>query len=215
MMTTHHPTDEQKTIYSDYRVAKKNLKKGRDFIDWLKIARGYDEARREAMHRAGTNVPQGPTYREEFAKIDRRERLIDRDDKGREFPTPEDRTFCIKVLENYDMPGHDPRRPSIKAWRDGLSVSERAKLNHPKRVWGAYWAATEPRAERDAKRIERERRQAMKPADPMLEKVGEAEAETHAARRQLEAVRELLAYIRDHVALPEDVAAKIDELLRR
>src|SRR6516225_7798423 len=146
-------TDEQVSVYKDYRSAKKNLKKGRDFADWMKVARGYDQARREAMHRAHSNAPQGATYREYFARVDRREKLIDRDDKGREFPTPEDRTYCIKVLENYDTPGHDPRRISIKAWRDGLSVSERAKLNHPKRVWGAYWAATEPRAERDAKRI--------------------------------------------------------------
>jgi hypothetical protein len=45
----------------------------------------------------------------------------------------------------------------------------------------------------------------------MLDKVGEAEAETHDVRRQLEAVRELLALIRDHVDLPED---RIDDALR-
>src|SRR5215831_14953472 len=98
-MTTDLMTDEQKTIYKDYRAAKRHLKEGRDFADWMKIARGYDQARREAMRRAGTNRPQGAAYRAEFAKIDRREKLIDRDDKGNEFPTPEDRTFCIKVLE--------------------------------------------------------------------------------------------------------------------
>jgi hypothetical protein len=206
--------DERDAIYKEYRAAKKNLKKGRDFFDWMKIARGYDEARREAMHRAGTNVPQGSAYREEFGKISRREKLIDRDDKGREFPSPEDRTFCIYVLENYDAPSKDPRRVSIKAWRDGLSDSRRAGLNHPKRVWTSYLADTEPRAEKDAKRIERERQQAMKSTDPLLDKVGEAEAETHTARRQVEALRELLALIRDHVRLPEDIVAKIDAALR-
>jgi hypothetical protein len=205
---------ERDAIYKEYRTAKKNLKKGRDFFDWMKIARGYDEARREAMHRAGTNVPQGSAYRTEFAKIDRRERLIDRDDGGKEFPSPEDRSYCIKVLENFDMPSHDPRRPSIKSWRDAMSESERAKLNHPKRVWTGYWALTEPRAERDAKLMERERMQATKSRDPMLDKVGEAEAETHAARRQVEAMRELLALIRDHVDLPDDIVAKIDAILR-
>jgi hypothetical protein len=94
----------------------------------MKIARGYDQARREAMHRAGTNTPQGAAYREQFAKIDRREKLIDRDDKGGEFPTKEDRTYCIKVLENYDMPSYDPRRASIKTWRDSLAHGERALL---------------------------------------------------------------------------------------
>jgi hypothetical protein len=127
---------------------------------------------------------------------------LSRLDESRKFPTKEDR--CIKVLENFDTPSHDPRRPSIKVWRDGLSDSERGSLNHPKRVWTAYWAKTEPRVERDAKLRERERKQAMKSADPMLDKVGEAEAETHAARRQVEAMRELLVLIRDHVNLPEE-----------
>jgi hypothetical protein len=207
-------TDDQRTVYKEYRTAKKHLTQGRDFDDWMKIARGYDQARREAMHRAGTNAPQGGAYREEFARIDRREKLIDRDDQGREFPTKEDRTYCIKVLENFDMPSEDPRRPSIKVWRDKLSVSKRANLNHPKRVWSSYWADTEPRAERDAKRIEREKRQQERPANPMLEQVAEAEAETHDVRRQLETLRELLNLIRNAIDLPDDLAAKIDAVLR-
>src|SRR6516164_3260672 len=99
-------TDEQVSVYKDYRSAKKNLKKGRDFADWMKVARGYDQARREAMHHAGSNTPQGAAYRTYFTRIDRRERLIDRDDKGNEFPSKEDRSYCIKVIENYDMPGY-------------------------------------------------------------------------------------------------------------
>jgi hypothetical protein len=55
----------------------------------------------------------------------------------------------------------------------------------------------------------------MKAKDPMmLERVGEAEAETHDARRQVEAMRELLVLIRDHVDLPDDIIAKIDAALR-
>jgi hypothetical protein len=210
-MTTN-VTDEQASIYQEYRTAKKNLKRGRDFIDWMKVARGYDQARREAMHHAGTNVPQGAAYREHISRIARREKLFDRDDEGREFPSPEDRTYCIKVLENYDMPSYDPRRKSIKAWRDGLSDSERAKLNHPKRVWTVYWAATEPRAETEAKRKARELKQS-KP-DPMLDAVADAEAETHTARREIETLRELLALMRNAVELPGEIAAKIDAVLR-
>jgi hypothetical protein len=37
--------------------------------------------------------PQGAAYREAFAAIDRREKLIDRDDKGHEFPSKEDRSY--------------------------------------------------------------------------------------------------------------------------
>jgi hypothetical protein len=204
----------EEATYKEYRTAKKNLQKGRDFADWMKIARGYDQARREAMRLAGTNSPQGAAYREAFAQIDRREKLIDRDDKGHEFPSKEDRTYCGKMIDNYDVPSYDPRRQPLKAWRDGLSTSERAKLNHPKRVWDAYWAHTEPRAEKDAKRIERELlRQATK-SDPMLDAVGDAEAREHAANRRSEAARELLAYIRDHVDLPEDIVSKIEAMLR-
>jgi DNA segregation ATPase FtsK/SpoIIIE-like protein len=194
---TDDPTDERKIIYKDYRAAKRHLKEGRDFADGMKIARGYDQARREAMHRAGTNVPQGAAYREEFAKIDRREKLIDRDDQGREFPDKEARTYCIYMLENYDAPSHDPRRPSIKTWRDGMSVSERAKLNHPKRVWTGYLAATEPRAERDAKRAEREMRPPKE--NPHLAALADAEVERDASRRETETLRELLARIRDEL----------------
>jgi hypothetical protein len=64
------------------------------------------------------------------------------------------------------------------------------------------------------RRIERERKQTMKPPDSMFEAIGEAEAETHGARRQVEALRELLAFIRDHVELPEDIITKIDAILR-
>ncbi|MGJ4939292.1 hypothetical protein ACQR1W_01860 [Bradyrhizobium sp. HKCCYLS1011] len=211
-MTNGVLTDEQLTVYQEYRVAMKHLKSGRDFSDWMKIARGYDQARSEAMRRAGTNVPQGATYREEFARIEKREKLIDRDQQGTEFPSKEDRTYCIKVLENYDTPSLDPRRKSIKEWRATLPSSEAAKLNHPKRVWMAYWQATEPRAEKDAKRAERAMREPKQ--DKMLEAVGQAEAETHAARRETESLRELLGYIRDHVQLPGDVAVRIDAALR-
>jgi hypothetical protein len=212
-MATTEGLSFEATTYKEYRTAKKNLQKGRDFADWMKIARGYDQARREAMHSARANAPQGAAYREAFAAIDRREKLIDRDDKGHEFPSKEDRSYCIKVIENYDVPSHDPRRQPIKAWRDSLSPSERAKLNHPKSVWTAYWARTEPRAEKDAKRMERERRQATK-SDSMLEAIGDAETREHDANRRSETMRELLAYIRDHVDLPEDIISKIDVILR-
>jgi hypothetical protein len=202
--------DERKSIYQDYRTAKKHLKAGRDFADWLKVARGYDQARREAMLRAGgINQPQGAAYREAFALIDRREKLIDRDDNGKEFPSKEDRTYCIKLLENYDVPSIDPRRPSIKAWRDSLSVSERSKLNHPKNVWQAYWAKTEPMTERQAKLA---KQREPKP-DPLAEALADSEAREHEARRDTETLRELLGHVLD--ALGNDLPADLREAIRR
>ena len=41
-----------------------------------------------------------------------------------------------------------------------------------------------------------------------------AETETRHARRETEVLRELLAYIRDHVELPDDLVGKIDAILR-
>jgi hypothetical protein len=204
-------TTEQKTVYKDYRTAKTHLKAGRDFADWMKIARGYDQARREAMHQAGTNAPQGPAYREEFAEIDRREKLIDRDASGKEFPSREDRTYCIKVIENYDMPSYDPRRVSIKAWRDSLPHSERAKLNHPKRVWEAYWARTEPQEEKEAKAAERERKGPKE--NPFQELVAVAEGERDDARRGEQGLRELLGRILEEVNLPDDLREAIKQAL--
>ena len=96
--------------------------------------------------------------------------------------------------------------------RPARSFAER--FNHPKRVWQAYWAATEPRAEKDAKLVERARKRAELPKNPMVDALAVAEAETHHARRQNEAARELLAYIRDHVELPDDIIVKIDAVLR-
>jgi hypothetical protein len=215
-MTADSLTNEQIDVYRKYRTAKKNLRKDREFTDWLKIMRGYDQARSEAMRCAGTNTPQGATYREEFAKIARREKLIDHgvDDNGRrwQFPTKEDRTYCIKVLENYDVPSYDPRRPSVKVWRAGLSPGQRSKLNHPKRVWSSYWTATEPRAEKDAKRVEREMKEPK--ASPQLEALADSEVREHDARRQIESLRQLLGLIRDAwTDLPDEIAAKIDAVL--
>ena len=48
----------------------------------------------------------------------------------------------------------------------------------------------------------------------MLDAVGKAEAPAHAARRQIETLRGLLALIRDAVALPDAIAAKIDAALQ-
>jgi hypothetical protein len=79
-------------------------------------------------------------------------------------------------------------------------------------VWLAYWSDTEPRAEKEAKRRERDMREP-KP-NPVAEAVAEAESETHTARREVEALRELLALIRDAVELPDDIVAKIDAVLR-
>jgi hypothetical protein len=52
------------------------------------------------------------------------------------------------------------------------------------------------------------------PAQTRGDALGNAEAETHDANRRSESARELPAYIRDHVDLPEDIVSKIEAVLR-
>jgi hypothetical protein len=39
-MTPHDMTEERKAIYKEFRTANRDVKKGRDFLDWMKMARG-------------------------------------------------------------------------------------------------------------------------------------------------------------------------------
>ena len=101
-------------------------------------------------------------------------------------------------------------RVSIKTYRDGLPHSERAKLNHPKRVWTSYWADTEPKADQLAKRIARE----MKPPkeSPHLAALADAEGERDDARRHSENLRELLGRVLNEV---EDLPSDLHEAIKK
>jgi hypothetical protein len=116
----------------------------------------------------------------------------------------------IKVLENYDVPSYDPRRPAIMAWRDGMSPSERAKLNHPKRVWSAYWAKTTPQAEKEARAAERAMQEPS--ADPMLDLVADTERERDDAHRHAQDGRGLLGEVLERW---EDIPADLREKIER
>jgi hypothetical protein len=66
-------------------------------------------------------------------------------------------------------------------------------------------------AEKAAKRNAREMKAK---ADPVGDLAANQEVELKTKQRQFEAMRELFAYIRDHCDIPDDVAAKIDGILR-
>jgi hypothetical protein len=66
--------------------------------------------------------------------------------------------------------------PNMVIWRDSLSDSERAKLNHPKRFLDGLSGGHRTAGGADAKRTERAMREP-KP-NPMLDAVADAEAET-------------------------------------
>jgi len=120
--------------------------------------------------------------------------------------------LAVRHYWAYDTPSYDPRRPPIKVWRDRLPAGVRSQLNHPKRVWTSYWSNTEPRAERDAKRVEREQKPPKE--NPHLAALA-AEVERDASRRQTEDLRELLARVLAEWAdIPEELRKIIEEALR-
>jgi len=195
-------SDDRKDIYRQGRLALKHLREGREFIDWLNWARAYDEARREAMQRAGTNSPVGAHYNEQFAKVMAREKLVERTgpEKHQQFPDPETRSFAMRMLENYDFPAEDPRRKAIKVWRSELYAKDPQKygqLNHPKRVVQRWLEDTMPQAEKQAREEARKWRAAEKAAapDPIAEDLANEEGRHRDTRRELEDLRELLGLI--------------------
>src|SRR5262245_35770759 len=94
------------------------------------------------------------------------------------------------------MPSYDPRRISIKAYRDGLSDSERSNLNHPKRVWINYWADTDPEEDKQARRVEQAMAaQKREPLTKMADLLAETESARHASQREIATLRQLLKRI--------------------
>jgi hypothetical protein len=94
------------------------------------------------------------------------------------------------------MPSYDPRRIPIKAYRDGLSDSERANLNHPKRVWTSYWADTDPEEDKQARRVERAiAAQKKEPLVKMADLLAETQDAHHTSQQEAAALRRLLGRI--------------------
>jgi hypothetical protein len=189
------PTLEEQQNYKRARAAMRHLKKDRDFQWWLDYATGADSARREAMRAAFTNQPIGKAYNIEHARIMKREKLIDLTDPNSPFPDANSRKDAIIMLENYQHPVDTRRFKGIKAWREGLTASERSKINHPSRILSRWKKDTEPAEEKRAKELLKE--QAEPKENPLLTLVADAEGERDAARRHAEDLRGLLGRVLD------------------
>lgn len=113
--------------------AWRRLKKDRNWGDWIKVGEGLRLWRDEAMRAAGTNRPEGKGYNQAFGDRLTKYKLDDMD-KG-------DRSRLFAVMDNL---------PAIEAWRQGLPLKDRLKLNHPSTVlrnWRAFQAKNDPDAD--------------------------------------------------------------------
>jgi hypothetical protein len=141
------PTDDEKAAYKRGRAAIRNLRKDRNFQWWIDYGTAADAARHEAMRAAYTNKPIGKAYNMEHARIMKREALIDLSDPNHPFPDANSRKDAIIVVENMHHPVDSRYLKGVKAWREGLTLDERNKLNHPTRILGRWRKDTKPKLE--------------------------------------------------------------------
>lgn len=203
-------TDDAHEIYKRARAAMRNLQKARDFHWWVDYGTGADMARREAMQAAFTNQPIGKAYNIEHARVMRREKLVDLTDPANPFPDANTRKDAIVMVENLHHPVDTRRLKGILGWREGLTASERAKLNHPTAILRRWRKDTEPQEEKRAREQTREQREPKE--DPMLSLVADTEGERDEARRHAENLRGLLGRVLNEV---EDLPPELRELIEQ
>ena len=106
--------NERERVVRQGTEAWKRLKKDKNWEDWLKVGDALQIGREQAMREAGVNQPMGRGYNEIFGAWLVKNKLDDMD-KG-------DRSRLFAAMDN---------RAAIEAWRQGLTLSERLRLNHP------------------------------------------------------------------------------------
>jgi hypothetical protein len=114
------------------------------------------------------------------------------------------------MVENLHHPVDSRRLKGILGWREGLTDSERSKLNHPTAILRRWKKDTEPVEERRAR--EQARDQQAPKEDPMLTLVADTERERDDARKHAEDLRELLGRVLDEV---EDLAPELRETIMK
>jgi len=207
MMTT---TEQEHEAYKRGRAAMRQLKKDRNFQWWTDYGVAALAAQTEAMRRSFTNQPIGKAYNLEHARIMKREKLVDLTDLNHPFPDPNSRKDAMMMVESLHHPADSRRLKGILSWREGLTGSERAKLNHPTAILRRWRKDTEPIEDKRAKELEREQREPKE--DPMLTLVADSESERDAARRHAGDLRGLLGRVLNEV---EDLHPELREAITR
>jgi hypothetical protein len=184
---------ERADTYRHGRNALSRLKRGRDYLDWIDVARAVWEARDEALEQigmAGSNLPPslrlGGGYSKAYSAILKREGLED------EFIDRTTRNQLFEIIANL---------PSIEAHRDLLSPAERAKLNHPSAVLRHFKRSGAVHDDRAA------RRPSPSKADNLLEELTLAREEIERLREcnaELEGAHDRdqreIEHLREHIA---------------
>src|SRR5262249_44889926 len=128
------------------------------------------------------------------------------------FPDANSRKDAMMVVENLHHPADSRRLKGIQAWREGLSPSERSKLNHPTAILRRWRKDTEPVEEKRARELLREQREPKE--DPMLELVADTERDRDDIRRHAEGLRGLLGRVLNEIEdLPPELRQAIEQAL--
>jgi hypothetical protein len=115
---TYHITPEDLQIIKRGQSAAKKIGRltGTPFETWVDVGFGAQRRQIVAERMAGTNRPFGAAYKDAFRQLVHRYPFGDMDEN------PTERAAAITMIENL---------PAITTWRNGLSESERRKINHP------------------------------------------------------------------------------------
>jgi hypothetical protein len=143
--------------------ALERIKGGQHWQDWRFVADRLADGRYWAQRKAGTDDIASDAYRKAFGV------WMDSHPWARKDIDKPTRTHLFWYLDN---------RPSVEAFRETLSVHERAKLNHPTHVKRRYEAAMRDKAVKDGK--------ATKPETPS-EKIAALQAKVVALEAKLSA----------------------------
>ena len=124
-MDTETESDARKEKLAEE--AEDRIRRGAHWTDWMYVADGFAVGRAKAMRAAGTNQPYGKAYTRAFG------------DWMRERPWAREERIDKGTRSNLLWAAD--HRSEIEAWRDTLTQSERAKMNHPTTLRRRYDAA--------------------------------------------------------------------------
>jgi hypothetical protein len=105
--------------------ARVKKERKRRWSEWMIIGEGMVEGRNWAIRQAGSNGPEGKGYNLAFAEWLTRYKVDDMDKS--------DRAKLLQLMEE---------RPAVEAWRADLPDEERLNLNNPTSVWRKWNATT-------------------------------------------------------------------------
>jgi hypothetical protein len=115
------------------REAWRRLTRHQTFQDWLQVGEALVVGRREVLALPEVRGPRGKKYSQAFSKWLDENNLRWMDEARTKEMDAKDRAALLKLMESQEK---------VMAWREGLSASNRLRLNHPRAVL-QKWARTQ------------------------------------------------------------------------